>query len=285
MSSLKATSPDSRVWSVPFRGLILLRCRKVDQPKAIRPSVNNKKRSSTDPTSRRGRRRRPKQKAIRSFVGTKGPNECPDWKVQDLTALHRPLAYVKRMSNKFMGTVGPYQVFRFPYYDRWGMNTGEQMYTGFMTLPQAYTCHIATKIRRLQSYVRRSNKIELKHKAGLRSIAAKVAILCFLHGSDYLAERFRALAPRPGRKGTKVLNSMVRKFTSKLSDNKWFVYRHTFSNVKWLDLRGNCPRDKLKVYRSTKALADKFGRVVDDRFVGIYRGIHQTFVRNGLYLV
>lgn len=123
--------------------------------------------------------------------------------------------------------------------------------------------------------------MSIKRKHGLGSLSVRVCALAFVYGSNYVVERFRALAPKKGC--FKIVNSMIRKFVSRLDDNRWFVYRHVSSQTKWIDLRAKTPRDKSKVMISTQARAKSLGRVGEVSVIIIYQELHRILIRNGLY--
>jgi hypothetical protein len=119
----------------------------------------------------------------------------------------------------------------------------------------------------------RDKKIQERNKRGMQSLGARITILSFLIRNDYYVYRFKALAGKSG--GFKILNAMVRKITAKLSDDKWFVYRHISQQIQWLDLRGSkSPRDKLRIQKSVLTRAEHFGRVTTDYYHGIYDTLH-----------
>jgi len=203
-----------------------------------------------------------------------------EFRIKDITDIHRPLAWVKRKCRRFLGDFGVYQNFDVPYLDRLGIDSGLQLYTWVTTLPSYVASLLSTRVKRLKLEVMRDKKIKWKNKRGMCSLGARIAILSFIIRNDYLVYRFKALAGKSG--GFKILNAMVRKMTAKLSDDKWFVYRHISQQIQWLDLRGSSsPRDKLRIQQSVLARADKFGRVTTDYFHGIYDTVHHLVFGQG----
>jgi hypothetical protein len=155
------------------------------------------------------------------------------------------------------------------------------MYSIVATLPDMFTSLVATKISRIRRFLLKKKTPKNKKKK-LLQLANRVAILSFIINNDYVVDRLFALAN--SKCVNRVINSMIRSRVLKLSDDKWFVYRHACLQAKWLDLRGK-PRDKLRSYRLTAERASMLGRTVDSQFVGMYRGIHHVFSNSGLYLV
>lgn len=273
-------------WLVPFNGLVFLRCRQVSQRKEVyyppRRSTrqSRKRRGSVKPRSRPRRERHPKIDPIHSHVRLSNGNlNASVWKVKDITDIHKPLAWVKRESSRFIGHLGPYQVFKVPYLDHLGRRTGEQLYTWYTPLQNFCVSYVATIAKRLRSHVLHT-KLKWNRKVGLLSQIVKVAALSFISGKNYLIERFKALLSKRGC--NKIINAILRKFISRLDDNTWFVYRHISLQIKWIDLRAREPRDKSKIHSSTVALAEKLGRVPVG-YDGIYQALHQVLNRTGAY--
>jgi len=278
-------------WYVPFNGLIFLRCRGVDQQKPKNRAFTNrqpkkkKKTSSQKPSSRRRLMRKRKIVAEHSFVGvTSGDIDSEDsWRIKDITDIHRPMAWVKRESSRFIGHIGPYSRYNVPYLDRLGKRTGDTLYTWYTTLQSFCASYVATIVSRLNRIIDRT-KLKSNVKTGLRKLCVRISALAFISGKNYIIDRFQALLRKRGCQ--RILNSMIRKFISKLDDNKWFVYRHISSQIQWIDLRGgnSRPRDKSKITASTLLLANKLGRSsLDATMIAVYRTLHQISLETGVY--
>jgi len=266
---------------------MFLRCRRNHQRKSKTSTVSD---PSTTPsknihrTKKRRSRSKPRRKMkidpLHSHVGIDIPN-AEEWRVKRIPDHSKPLAWVKRDSKWFLGTTGPYMDFAVPYLDRLGREVGMQLYADQSTLPSYVASYLSTRIRRIRVEVMNDKKVRRKHKNGAITLGARISILSFLIGSDYYISRFKALAGKSG--GFKILNGMIRNVVSKLSDDKWFVYRHISSQIQWLDLRGSSrsPRDKLKVRKSVLTRADTLGRVTTDYVHGIYSTVHHIVFGHG----
>lgn len=135
-----------------------------------------------------------------------------DWKIKSITDIPRPMAWVKRESSRFLGHVGPYQVFNVPYLDRFGRKTGEQLYTWLTTLPRFIASFISTKVKRLNAFI--GSTVDRKKRKRLYALSVRVATLAFISNSEYIVDRFIALLSRKGC--NKILNAMIRRFVFKV---------------------------------------------------------------------
>jgi hypothetical protein len=210
-------------------------------------------------------------------------NQLPEnvWKIKEISSLPKPVGWVKRESSRFLGKTGPYIPFRIPYLDHLGRNTSEHMYTWVTTLQNYSASYVATVSQRLRSHIFRMKINKKKKEHGLLHLCVKVAALTFISGSNYLLERFIALASKRGC--FKIIHAIIRKFVSKLDDNTWFVFRHISSQIKWIDLRArNGPRDKSKLNDSLSLQAKSLGRSVGV-FNGMYNALNDILKRSRLY--
>jgi hypothetical protein len=263
--------------------LVLLRCRKENRDFEKPQSSARNKNAGRTRTRNTNSKRKPKSSPLRSLVVSSGGDQGGTiWKPRDVTFVEKPVGFLKRMSHRFMAAKGCYQPFGVPYFDRWGRNTGERLYTIVATLPQMFTSLVATKISRVKRFLLKTSNF-YGTRSQLLSLGSKVAILSFIIGNDYLLDRLYALRSKRGL--YKIIHGMMRKCIAKLSDDKWFVYRHTSLQVKWLDLRGKRPRDKLKLISLSTNLACKHARLADTDHSRMYTGIHHIFSNSGLYRV
>jgi len=273
-------------WFVPFKGLVFLRCRRVNQRKETsrRLTRPSRKVGTNRERSRPLTNRQPKIDPLVSRVGVFDHPHATPWKIKDITDIHRPVAWIKRDSKKFIGRIGPYGKYRIPYIDFLGRNTGEHLYDWVTTLEGFSTSYVATIVKRLLVHIW-SLDISRKKKRGYRALCTRIAALTFISGKNYLIERFKALLTKRGC--SKIINSMIRKFATKLDDDKWFVYRHISSQIKWIDLRVQSktgPRDKSKIHGSLASQAEKLGRDSSVTFGRIYQALNQILLRTGLYV-
>lgn len=256
-----------------------------DHNKSRRSNHRRNRKGTTSLKSRLKARRKPKIDPKRSYVGiTEHPNAVP-WKVKDCTSLPKPMAWIKRESSRFIGHIGPYSRFKVPYLDHLGRNTGEHLYDWVTTLQNFCASYVATKSKRLRENIYKTKSLKKSRRRKLYNVSCKVAALSFITGSNYLIERLKALFCKKGC--TQIINAMIRKFISKLDDNKWFVYRHISSQIQWLDLRVSSktgPRDKSKIHDSALLLAEKLGRSNTVSLVGVYQTLHQISTETGLYV-
>lgn len=259
---------------------MFLRCRRNDQRLlAAKSSVNRSKSRHPKAGSRPGTRRSKDGFALHSTVRLSQADEQSNWKIKEISNIHRPLAWVKRNSDRLLckGSLrGIYAQFAIPYLDRVGKDTGEQLYTHVTTFPSFFASIISTKISRLRALID-SRKIEKWKRRGLKQLCCRVAILSTISRSDYIVDRFCSLMCTRGV--FKIVNAMIRRFVAKLSDDKWFVYRHTSSQVQWLDLRwGVKPpkRDKLKIRESVEGLAAKWHRSTSDYYMMMYDSAYRS---------
>jgi len=266
---------------------VFLRCRRAHQrdlKPAMRTAPRKKKGWKTESLRSRPKTPRyPKMIPEHSHVGVKPYKFGQEWRVKDMSTIAKPLAWVRRDANWFIGLKDIHRNFRVPYLDNLGCDTGEQLYSWVTTLPSFVASYISTRLKRVRVEISKDKHIRRKNKRGLIAIGAKISILSFIIGNDYYIQRFKALLRK--KQAFRVLNAMVRNLVSKFSDDKWFLYRHICSQIKWLDLRGSRmgQRDKLKVLRSLNDYAVKHGRSLVDRELNMYNTLYSLALGRGYF--
>jgi hypothetical protein len=227
------------------------------------------------PSRKKRERRVPKLFPQFSYITDKGDVSriAKEFHVNDITNIPRPVGWVVRKTNAILGLRGPHVKNAVPYIDERAQNTGYTMYTTVTEQTSFFYSYLATRFKRIRSVVRKDKDIKRSRKRAIMNTGFRAVLLSTVAQDDYILNRYLAIRKRPDC--PKIINGMISKFLTKISDDKWFVYRHVSSYTKWLDLRGNRPRDKLMVRDETIKRANTFGRQIESStyFMSLYQNI------------
>lgn len=247
------------LWFVPFKGLIFIRCRVSDQ--RTEKIIRHRKSLSLSFEGSRPSDRKRTSKISHTVVKPSGNPIDVEHRSREISFISKPVGWIKRDSDRIIRDKSPFTGFIVPYLSNWGKPTGMQLYTWCTTPSRFFFSYFATCLSRARYEI--NKKFRKGHmRRQMRTLYAKVLAICLINSDNYLLNRFIALVSKPG--ATKILQSIIKRFVTKMSDDKWFVYRHISSQIKWLDLRGNYPRDKLMLDKSFILRGKQFLRNLED---------------------
>lgn len=186
--------------------------------------------------------RKPKRRPLFSTFSL-GDSRNEYVNIIDITNIRRPAAWCKRDSSRPMGHCGIFQNYTVPHLDKFGRMTGYALYTWHTTPERFFFSFASTMINILWSTIKKKKNIHKDYLRDIRNLIPKVVGVFLISGDRYIIDRMLSIGPRASAK--KSVRHYIKRFVSKMSDEKWFVYRHISLQIEWLYLRAARPRDKL----------------------------------------
>jgi hypothetical protein len=146
-----------------------------------------------------------------------------------------------RTSQRWIHATPSREVYRIPYYDKLGNNTGTTLARWRCFPEQMISTSVSTVFSRIKQYALRHNKMHIVERNQERLL--KVSFLYATTGNSYLWDRTLHFTRNLEKLGPLIHKYMLR-FLCKADDYIRFVYNHVCSQAKWLLFRAERPRDK-----------------------------------------
>jgi len=217
----------------------------IRRPIKNRPG-SRRSRSITEHSSKRGREpvrvhKRPStnQSSLNYLTVQSGGK---DWEVRPFNnRSNTAIAVSLRRSNAWLTRAKfPTTSVELPFIDHVGRFTGHSVYTVNWSPPAYLATVFATIWRRLKFLIVRRHGIGEFNKR--QNLYMKCCAYYALTKNIYFWNRLLSLSRK--KEGWKTVSGVLHGFSSKLDDNKWFVYGRVCLQTYWLTFRAVRPRDK-----------------------------------------